>query len=85
MFAKATAFPGVRRVDYLNGFDEEGEDYYNILGIVSCYSLVGYATKCAFPVFPNVPNLSKCVLTLYLSQSEVNTAGSSSDSTIVQH
>lgn len=36
----ATAFPGVQRVDYLTGFDEEGEDYYNILGVVSFTSML---------------------------------------------
>lgn len=30
----ATAFPGVKNVDYLEGFDENGEDYYSILGVV---------------------------------------------------
>ena len=33
----ATAFPGVQPRDYLNGFDEEGEDYYNILGVVRLF------------------------------------------------
>jgi len=31
--ATATAFPGRQEVDYLSGFDADGEDYYSILGL----------------------------------------------------
>lgn len=31
--ATATAFPGRQQVDYLSGFDEDGGDYYSILGL----------------------------------------------------
>lgn len=31
--ATKTAFPGRRQIDYLSGFDEDGGDYYSILGL----------------------------------------------------
>ena len=31
--ATRTAFPGRQQIDYLSGFDEDGGDYYSILGL----------------------------------------------------